>query len=225
MQDLGEGGSQKRFSFRESGAVRGLVVPARSAGGVREEDDRSATPLPCGAHEVGKQGAGGTAAGQGQVAFERHDAERDDYLQLHELDLALEEGPAVREHASCRGDVLMRLATAQDRLAARKALHGSRRVHELVESASRQSELIEDGTNPLPGIALKGLACPVFGESGGLADQEHGLLADAGDDRAGEHGDVAFSRIDLVAGKERGALGAGTQGVVEAEKIRHARSY
>lgn len=43
----------------------------------------------------------------------------------------------------------------------------------------------------------------------------------AGDDRAGEHGGVAFSRIDLVAGKEWGALGAGTQGVIEAQELSH----
>lgn len=132
---------------------------------------------------------------------------------------------AVCEHASCRGDVLAHLAAAQDSLTARKALHRSRGVHELVEAAPRQPELIEDGTNPLSGIALEGFARAVLGETGGLADQEHGLLSDAGDDRPGEHGGVAFSRIDLVAGKEWGALGAGTQGVIEAKKLRHARPY
>lgn len=188
---------------------------------MREEDHPSPAPLASRAYEIGEQGAGRVAAGQGEVALERHDSEGNDDFGLHELDLLLQEGSAVLEHKSGRHDVLARLPAAQDGLAPREALHGSRGVHQLVEAVPRQSEFIEDCADPLPCIPLERLACPVFGESGGLADQEHGLLADARDDRAGEHGDVALAGVDFVTSEEVGALVASTQGVVEAQEVSH----
>lgn len=188
---------------------------------MREEDHPSPAPLASRAYEIGEQGAGRVAAGQGEVALERHDSEGNDDFGLHELDLLLQEGSAVLEHKSGRHDVLARLPAAQDGLAPREALHGSRGVHQLVEAVPRQSEFIEDCADPLPCIPLERLACPVFGQPRGLADQEHWFLPDTGDDRPRSDGGVALAGIDPVAGKEVGALGASTQGVVEAEKVSH----
>jgi hypothetical protein len=188
---------------------------------MRKEDHPSPAPLASRAHEIRKQGTRRVAARQGEVALERHDPEGDDDLGLNELDLALKEGAAVLEHTCCRGDILARLPAAQDGLAAWKTLHGSRGVHQFVEAVPRQSEFIEDCADPLPCIPLERLACPVFGQPRGLADQEHRLLPDAGDDRTRNDSGVALAGIDLVAGKEKSALCAGTQSIVELEEGGH----
>jgi len=220
---LSECGPEEGFCFRESYSIGGLVVPPRGPGGMRKEDHPGPTPLASRAHEIGEQGAGRVAAGQGEVALERHDPEGNDDLGLNELDLLLKEGPAVFEHTSGRHDVLARLPAAQYGLAPREALHGSRGVHQLVEAVSWQTEFIEDGSDPLPCIPLERLACPVFGQPRGLADEEHWLLPDAGDDRTRNDSGVALAGIDLVAVKERSALCAGTQSIVEMQERSHRR--